>query len=1347
MLCIIAVRVHSAAVDPGLVLDDRFELLSAVRGGVMGDFWRALDRASQEVVAVRTVDATDAFLRVLDELIADPAPGMVALIAHGPAPHKAHYLALHMCEGVPLRDVLDGAGLTMQRAVATGRAVARCLAHVHARGGAHGGIDGARILVGAAATVLEPVPGGGSIDGDLRALGAVLYFALTGCEPGATPDRRAAPALPAALIELVGELLAPRGPLPAAAQVADRLAALDGLDTTYAVKRARVSAEATADLRGGNWLTRLGRDDTLGVAGAQRAATPDLDRDAEAGTSLVVKPTDRYQLKEVVGQGGLGRVVLAHDRELDRPVAIKELLRRTPSNVQRFRREALVTARLQHPAIVPVHDAGRWPNGAPYYAMKLVEGEDLSARIAAAAGLPERLALLPKLVTVCEAMAYAHAQRIIHRDLKPSNVVIGEFGEAMIVDWGLAKDLDAAESPDAGDGEAYREAATDDLTREGDVLGTPAYMSPEQARGEPVDARTDVYALGAMLYHLLVGRAPYAESTSEATAAGYAKRGVRAVIAAPPEPLAERVPDAPPELLAIVDKAMERAADDRYPTALELAAELQRYATGQLVAAHHYSASQLLRRWARKHRTGLIVAAVATCALLAVGGFAVVRIIAAERVAQRERGTAVSESQRADAARLAAEAERNTLRVLQAEQALATDPTEALRWVDIEGPLSPELHARAVKVARQAVALGVSHTIVELPGQIVGLAGAGYHAAAVSSGGTATMWTNAGEQVLSIALGAPGSAVALSTGGDQLVVAAEDRRARWWDTPKSAPREIVLPSPARRVAFVAEDRVVLALADGSVAFWSRSGELVRHAVHEDAPVALLVLRGDAITASEDGTLARTAISGPRWTITAHAGGATDAFRVQDTFSAADDVVVSAGADGAIRRWRATDGHALAVTMIGHPLAHITGGGEYVVATSDDPMAVYRIFPESAMTTEAQPFTSGAVCWGCGIWGVTTVGPRMLLQNASERRVLDGHRDRITAVVAAGRTLVSGDRSGVVRFWDSPEWGDVIDGRATTAPATTPSGWIVGLASGRLQRIQFDGPEELFGELPDPVTMVAASPQDHVIAAASRDRFRAWSWDKQTVDVAASAIRVSVSTDGAYVALLGEHGQVWNARTGELLVETAEAGEFLLVAGTHAYTAVPSGVLAFDLAAPAPRRGVLHPLAFDPNLAAVLPAGGLVVAASSGVVQILDGATIDLGRQVMSLQGGRDWISAGGGDGTIYRWRPSDGARAELRGGHARWVHGVTSPDFGDHLASWSWATSTLRLWNAISGAIDYIPTLEPVLGAAYNVTGAQLVLTDRSGTMRIVGDAVDKQAQIPPGGLATFVHQHLRGAR
>src|SRR5262249_39546403 len=153
------------------------------------------------------------------------------------------------------------------------------------------------------------------------------------------------------------------------------------------------------------------------------------------------------QLAEQIGEGGLGRLLRARDLRLGRTVAIK-LMRRISTELEaRFRREAEITARLQHPGIVPIHEVGRWPSGQPYYAMKLVSGSSLKEVIASLPSLRERLPLLPKVLSVCESIGYAHSQKVIHRDLKPANIMIGAFGETLVIDWGMAKAIGSADLP------------------------------------------------------------------------------------------------------------------------------------------------------------------------------------------------------------------------------------------------------------------------------------------------------------------------------------------------------------------------------------------------------------------------------------------------------------------------------------------------------------------------------------------------------------------------------------------------------------------------------------------------------------------------------------------------------------------------------------------------------------------------------------------------------------------------------------------------------------------------------------------------------------------------------------
>jgi tetratricopeptide (TPR) repeat protein len=360
-----------------------------------------------------------------------------------------------------------------------------------------------------------------------------------------------------------------------------------------------------------------------------------------------------YSGDDEIARGGMGRIVAAEDRRLGRPVALKELIDPTDENMTRFQREALITARLQHPGIVPVYEAGRWPTGEPFFAMKLVSGRPLDQVIADTTTLSERLALLPRLAAACDAMAYAHSQRIIHRDLKPGNVLIGDFGETVVIDWGLAKDLDANDGFDSANrappaarkskpGKAGLAIASHSstLTVAGSVMGTPAYMAPEQARGEQVDQRADVFALGAMLYHVLAGSPPYNARTATDVIAAAALGKII--------PLKEREKRAPHDLVAILDRAMAQSPSARYPNAGELAEELRRFLTGNLVEAHRYTPFQRIGRFVKKHRAAVTIASIA------IIGFAVGGTLAVDRVVA-ERDRAEYENQIATTRKIAAE--------------------------------------------------------------------------------------------------------------------------------------------------------------------------------------------------------------------------------------------------------------------------------------------------------------------------------------------------------------------------------------------------------------------------------------------------------------------------------------------------------------------------------------------------------------------------------------------------------------------------------------------------------------------------------------------------------------------
>src|SRR5215216_6161048 len=275
--------------------------------------------------------------------------------------------------------------------------------------------------------------------------------------------------------------------------------------------------------------------------------------------SVVSEPdfsATKYTFVKELGRGGMGAVYLAEDRDLDRLVAIKAL--NTPELTEdladRMIREAQIIARLEHPGIVPVHDVGTLPDGRVFYAMKYVRGSRLDEYAAQGASLRDRLR---KFQAVCDAVAFAHAHGVIHRDLKPQNIMIGSFGEVLVLDWGVAKIRD-----DPRQIAAYQ-------TGDGTIIGTQNYMSPEQARGEidQLDERADVYSLGAVLAFLVKDQPKVSKAAH-----------------------------------AICLKAMAREKESRYASASELSADIGRLLDAEPVSAYRESAIEKTGRWLSKNR-------------------------------------------------------------------------------------------------------------------------------------------------------------------------------------------------------------------------------------------------------------------------------------------------------------------------------------------------------------------------------------------------------------------------------------------------------------------------------------------------------------------------------------------------------------------------------------------------------------------------------------------------------------------------------------------------------------------------------------------------------------------------
>ncbi len=307
----------------------------------------------------------------------------------------------------------------------------------------------------------------------------------------------------------------------------------------------------------------------------------------EAGSEPELSGTP-YRLLKRLGRGGMGMVYLVEDSRLNRRIAMKLLdaPNRDAELEARLLREARVLAQLEHPGIVPVHDAGTLADGRVFYTMKFVQGRRLDEMVReAASSLPERLRLFRK---ICEPVAFAHSRGVLHRDLKPENIMVGPFGEVLVMDWGIAKVLAASanSSPAAEERKAGSAANTDGLVRvpetaHGAVVGTPGYMAPEQARGEiaRLDERADIFSLGAILKFLISGSTVDAATTD----------------------------NLPRRLSAIVAKAMASSPNARYASAEALAADIAAYLDGLPVSAYPESLLDRTARLISRNRVAIVL--------------------------------------------------------------------------------------------------------------------------------------------------------------------------------------------------------------------------------------------------------------------------------------------------------------------------------------------------------------------------------------------------------------------------------------------------------------------------------------------------------------------------------------------------------------------------------------------------------------------------------------------------------------------------------------------------------------------------------------------------------------------